>query len=63
MITLGLVPAMLAMPHRVRETHQGHGLGWVIGRFFTAPIRWIGRLFGGRRAKQGGPAADAAPAE
>jgi multidrug efflux pump len=36
-ITLGLVPALLAYPHRVRETHQG--FWWFMGRIFGAPIR------------------------
>jgi multidrug efflux pump len=36
-ITLGLVPALLAYPHRVRETH--HGFWWGMGRVFGWPIR------------------------
>jgi multidrug efflux pump len=36
-ITLGLVPALLAYPHRVRET--GHGFLWLMGRIFGWPIR------------------------
>jgi multidrug efflux pump len=38
-ITLGLVPALLAYPHRVRET--GHGFLWLMGRIFGWPIRAI----------------------
>jgi multidrug efflux pump len=38
-ITLGLVPALLAYPHRVRET--GHGFLWMMGRIFGWPIRAI----------------------
>lgn len=38
-ITLGLVPALLAYPHRVRET--GHGFIWLMGRIFGWPIRAI----------------------
>ena len=58
MITMGLVPAMLALPHRVRETHRG--FLWAMGRVFGAPIRFARRRFtrGG-----GGRAADATPAE
>jgi multidrug efflux pump len=38
-ITLGLVPALLAYPHRVRET--GHGFLWLMGRIFGWPIRAV----------------------
>jgi multidrug efflux pump len=38
-ITLGLVPALLAYPHRVRET--GHGFLWLMGRIFGWPVRAI----------------------
>ncbi|HEX3651784.1 MAG TPA: efflux RND transporter permease subunit [Rhizomicrobium sp.] len=38
-ITLGLVPALLAYPHRVRET--GHGFLWMMGRIFGWPIRAV----------------------
>ena len=56
--TLGLIPAMLALPYRVREKH---------GSFFAMYWHWaqaIGRAF--RRlfgAARGGAAADGAPAE
>jgi hypothetical protein len=40
MITLGLVPAMLAAPARIRET--GRGFGWLMGAIFGA----IGGAFG-----------------
>jgi multidrug efflux pump len=36
-ITLGLVPALLAYPHRVRETHRG--FLWLLGRIFGWPVR------------------------
>ncbi len=58
-ITLGLVPALLAYPHRVRETHQG--FRWAMGRVFGAPFRLVRRL-GGRRTREQA-AADATPAE
>ena len=58
MITLGLVPALLALPHRVRETH--HGFLWAMGRFFGAPFRFARRLISGRGDNR---AADATPAE
>ncbi|MBU6442747.1 MAG: efflux RND transporter permease subunit [Alphaproteobacteria bacterium] len=48
MITLGLVPAMLALPHVKRQT--GQGFLWFLGLVFGAPLRWtkrrIGRLTG-----------------
>jgi multidrug efflux pump len=49
-ITLGLVPALLAYPHRVRET--GHGFLWLMGRIFGWPIRAI-RNRGGRSMPPG----------
>jgi multidrug efflux pump len=55
-ITLGLVPALLAYPHRVRET--GHGFLWMMGRIFGWPIRAIRNR--GRRIP---PAAVQQPAE
>ncbi len=48
-ITMGLVPAMLALPYRVRETHQG--FWWAMGIAFRAPIRLIGRMLGWRGAQ------------
>ena len=45
-ITLGLVPAMLALPHRVRETR--HGFRWFVAEIFRAPVRIIARRFRGR---------------
>ena len=61
-ITLGLVPAMLAAPYRIRETQNG--FFWLLGAAFRAIGRTFGlawrtlmRLFG--RA----PRADAQPAE
>ena len=45
-ITLGLVPAMLALPHRVRETR--HGFRWFVAEIFRAPVRVIARRFRGR---------------
>ena len=51
MITLGLVPSMLALPYRIRETGKG----------FTYYVR---RLFGLRLRGRGGvPGAEAQPAE
>lgn len=43
-ITLGLVPAMMALPYRIRERHGSvrHALLYRL----TAPLRWIGRLTG-----------------
>lgn len=41
MITLGLVPAMLALPHVKRRTRQG--FLWFLGIVFGAPVRWAGR--------------------
>jgi multidrug efflux pump len=38
-ITLGLVPAMLALPHTIRETH--HGFWWALRGMFGAPIRAV----------------------
>lgn len=54
MITLGLVPAMLALPYRVRET--GRGFGWAMGRAYATVRRTIQR---GRD----GTAPEAQPAE
>ncbi len=54
MITLGLVPAMLALPYRQRERRVGF---WAAaGRGLGAPARAIGRL-------RGGPPPEAQPAE
>lgn len=55
-ITLGLVPALLALPHRVRETHRG--FGWFLAEIFRAPARLIDRRFRARA-----PAAHVQPAE
>ncbi|MBV9570132.1 MAG: efflux RND transporter permease subunit [Alphaproteobacteria bacterium] len=38
-ITLGLVPALLAYPHRVRET--GQGFWWMLKQVFGWPVRAI----------------------
>ena len=57
MITLGLVPAMLALPHRIKETHRG--FFWLLGLVFVAPARWARRRFSGDRQ----PAPQAQPAE
>jgi multidrug efflux pump len=48
-ITLGLVPALLAYPHRVRES--GHGFLWLMGRIFGWPIRAVNNR--GRRIPPG----------
>jgi multidrug efflux pump len=57
MITLGLVPAMLAMPYRVRES--GHSFGSLAARAFGAPVRAVRRWRGGRSGA-GEPEAQAA---
>ena len=54
MITLGLVPAMLALPYRVRET--GRGFTWAMGRAW----HWVERM--GRRGDRD-TAPEAQPAE
>ena len=62
MITLGLVPAMLALPERKRET--GRGFVWLLGviwRFITWPFRFGWRT--GLRAIGRGPEPDAQAAE
>ncbi len=56
-ITLGLVPAMLALPHRVRETR--HGFRWFLAELVLRPLRAIARRSGRRSA----PAPEAQPAE
>jgi multidrug efflux pump len=56
MITLGLVPAMLALPYRLRE--RGLTFGAVIARGAGAPIRAIRRWRGGAS-----PEPEAQPAE
>jgi len=53
MITLGLVPAMLALPYRIRET--GRGFIWAVSQAWG----WIERM--GRR--RDGRAPEAQPAE
>ncbi len=51
MITLGLVPAMLALPYRVRET--GRGFSWAMRQAFGATTRAVRRARGeGREAPQ-----------
>lgn len=55
-ITLGLVPALLAYPHRVRETR--HGFRWFLAEIFRAPYRAIARRLRGRA-----PAPQIQPAE
>jgi len=52
-ITLGLVPALLAYPHRVRQTKQG--FWWLMGRVFGAPIRAIRQRRGGIRGRAPAP--------
>ena len=48
MITLGLVPAMLALPHRIRQSHRG--FFWLMTLIFVAPVRAVRRgLARGRR--------------
>src|SRR5262249_17472370 len=59
MITLGLTPAMLALPYRMRE--RGHGFWWVMGRIW-AGITWPVRILV-RGARRGVRAFGAAPAE
>ncbi|HEY3777691.1 MAG TPA: efflux RND transporter permease subunit [Rhizomicrobium sp.] len=55
-ITLGLVPALLALPHRVRETRRG--FRWFLAEIFRAPYRAIARRLGTRS-----PAPQIQPAE
>jgi len=50
-ITLGLVPALLALPHRVRETH--HGFRWFLAEIVRAPWRALRRRFGRAPAPSG----------
>jgi multidrug efflux pump len=51
LITLGLIPAMLALPYRVREHHgsflrmYGHWFA-VAGRFIANPFGWRHRRHG-----------------
>jgi multidrug efflux pump len=45
MITLGLVPAMLALPYRMHE--RGHSFGSLAARAFGAPVRAVRRWRGG----------------
>ncbi len=61
-ITLGLTPALLALPYRVREKHGSFARMWLhlpgqIIRGIASPIDWVRRRF------WGGPQVDAAPAE
>ncbi|MBV9332116.1 MAG: efflux RND transporter permease subunit [Alphaproteobacteria bacterium] len=56
MITLGLVPAMLALPYRVRET--GRGFTWFVRSMFGAAVRAAMRRRGDPRR-----GAEAQPAE
>jgi len=49
LITMGLVPAMLALPYRVRETHRG--FWWFMGRVVGVPLRGAGRLIGRLRGR------------
>ena len=60
-ITLGLVPAMMALPYRIRERH-----GSVRHALLTrslAPFRWIGRQVGRLRGRHSGPGAETQAAE
>ena len=58
-ITLGLIPAMLALPYRVRERYGSFLMMYVaMFRFFGRLLRYAWRLLNGRE-----PEADAAPAE
>ncbi|HLY05650.1 MAG TPA: efflux RND transporter permease subunit [Rhizomicrobium sp.] len=58
-ITLGLVPALLALPHRVRITH--HGFWWMVAEMFRKPWRALRHRFG--RGPERVPAPHAQPAE
>jgi multidrug efflux pump len=57
MITLGLVPAMMAMPYRIRET--GRGFSWYAQR----AVARVRGLVQGRRDRDPGRGAEAQPAE
>lgn len=62
MITLGLIPAMLALPYRVRQKHGSFARMWVhMPGMIWRGITWPYRLVRGRF--WGGPQVDAAPAE
>jgi multidrug efflux pump len=56
MITLGLIPSMLAMPYRMRES--GFSFSARLARIFGAPVRAVRRWRGGRS-----PEPEAQPAE
>lgn len=58
MITLGLVPAMLALPHVKRRTKRG--FLWFLGVVFGTPVRWAGRRIAGWRGRR---ATETQPAE
>lgn len=49
MITLGLIPAMLALPYRVRAKHGSFFAMW--GHWFGAVARFVARLFGSRTSR------------
>jgi multidrug efflux pump len=62
MITLGLIPAMLALPYRIREKHGSVARMWVhLPGEIWAGIAWPFRYL--RRQIRGGPQTDGAPAE
>jgi len=62
MITLGLIPAMLALPYRVRERHGSWAACFLhLGQRTLRGITWPWRM--GRRLVWGSPQADATPAE
>ncbi len=61
-ITLGLIPAMLALPYRVREKHGSFARMWVhLPGQILRGVAWPYRT--ARRWIWGGPQADASPAE
>jgi len=58
MITLGLVPAMLALPYRIRERH---GSVWrAMGHTIRRPFHWAGQRIARLRERKGGPETQAA---
>ncbi len=60
-ITLGLVPAMMALPYRIREHHGSVRHALVVRS--AAPFRWIGRLVGRIRGRRHGSGAETQAAE
>ena len=58
MITMGLVPAMLAFPYRIRERHGS--VRAALWHTVCRPFRWAGQRIGRRRGHGHGPETQAA---